>query len=90
MLYAPFNGRAGSEYTSLAKSGGNRPGNFNETETIVVVVALFIRIRTTILVVCVCVCVCVESVRGSLRERIVRGGEDIIITRVFLHKKTMM
>lgn len=53
MLYAPFNGRAGSVYTSMAKSGGNRPGNFNETETIVVVVALFIRIRTTILVVCV-------------------------------------
>lgn len=66
--------------------GGNRPGNFNETETIVVVVALFIRIRTTILVVCVCI----ESVRGIVRERVVRGSEDIIITRVFLHKKTMM
>jgi len=63
--------------TSMAESGGNRPGNFNETETIVGVVVLFIRIRTTILVVCVCV-YCErkmdrvsegECERGSGRER---------------------
>lgn len=55
MNSAPFNGRAGSAqylYAPMAESGGNRPGNFNETETIVVgVVVLFVYIRTTTLVV---------------------------------------
>jgi hypothetical protein len=65
---APFNGRAGSVYASLAESVGDRPGNFNETETIVVVVVvvLFIRIRTMILVVCAYTYIHIESVRGSV------------------------